>query len=176
MWKHEKDKKQLFFNLKSNSTSSQNQATTLTMNNTTAKAVAINETTTTTPTTEPTPTVELYAYPWIILIGTICNTLTFLVMRRKMHQQSTYFYMAVLAVADEIVILVGCLTFWIYAYFGQSIMFTLYGCKFFMFVFSTALHYSVWIVVIMTIERFIAVALPLQVNSFNSILFSLYKL
>jgi hypothetical protein len=43
--------------------------------------------------------VEKYSFPVIIIIGTISNSLTFLVMRRKkMRHQSTYFYMAVLAI------------------------------------------------------------------------------
>lgn len=68
--------------------------------------------------------VELYSFPFIIIIGTISNSLTFLVMRRKkMRHQSTYFYMGVLAIADEMVLLVGCLNFWVYAYTGKSFIF-----------------------------------------------------
>lgn len=56
--------------------------------------------------------VELYTFPFIIIIGTLSNSLTFMVMRRKrMRRQSTYFYMGVLAIADELVS--WTTTFWL---------------------------------------------------------------
>ena len=111
--------------------------------------------------------VEKYAFPFIILVGTISNSLTFLVMRRKkMRHQSTYFYMAVLAIADEMVLLVGCLTFWIYVSTKHSLILrSIFWCKTICMLLYATSHFSVWIVVIMTIERFIAVALPLQAHS-----------
>jgi hypothetical protein len=110
--------------------------------------------------------VEKYCFPLIIIIGTISNSLTFLVMRRKkMRNQSTCFYMAVLAIADEMVLLVGCLNFWLYAYTGYSfVLLSVFACKVACMALYATTHFSVWIVVIMTIERFIAVALPLQAN------------
>ncbi len=67
---------------------------------------------------------ELYTFPFTFLIGTISNSLTFMVMRRKkMRNQSTYFYMGVLAIADECVLIVGCLNFWVYVYTGKSFIF-----------------------------------------------------
>jgi hypothetical protein len=111
--------------------------------------------------------VEFYAFPFIVIVGTICNILTFMVMRRKrMRNQSTYFYMAVLAIADEMVLINGCLNFWIYLYTKQNILIlTIFSCKLASFAFYATLHFSVWLVVVMTIERFIAVALPLKANS-----------
>ena len=41
--------------------------------------------------------------------------------RKKMRHQSTYFYMAVLAIADEMVLINGCLNFWIYLHTGKNI-------------------------------------------------------
>ncbi len=38
-----------------------------------------------------------------------------------MRHQSTYFYMAVLAIADEMVLINGCLSFWIYLRTGKNI-------------------------------------------------------
>ena len=109
--------------------------------------------------------IELYSFPFIVIIGTICNILIFLVMRsKKMRQQSTYFYMGVLAIADEMVLLNGCLNVWIIIYFGESLLFTQLGCKILGTIYYSASHFSVWIVVAMTIERFIAVAIPLQAN------------
>lgn len=108
--------------------------------------------------------VEKYTYPIIFSIGTICNILTFIVMRRKrMRHQSTYFYMAVLALTDEIVLMLGCLNYWIYLKTGINLaLLSSFSCKLTCMLFYATLHFSVWMVVIMTIERFIAVALPLQ--------------
>jgi hypothetical protein len=110
--------------------------------------------------------IEFYVFPVIIFIGTICNILTFIVMRRKkMRHQSTYFYMAVLAIADEMVLIVGCLNYWIYTATGKNlILVSNLACKILSLLLYATLHFSVWAVVIMTIERFIAVALPLQAS------------
>jgi hypothetical protein len=135
---------------------------------------------------------ELYTFPFTFLIGTISNGLTFMVMRRKkMRNQSTYFYMGVLAIADELVLIVGCLNFWVYVYTGKSVIFLnvsftnqsktklranptksdiflkrfqVVACKVTCMLLYATLHFSVWVVVIMTIERYIAVALPLQAS------------
>ena len=110
--------------------------------------------------------VEFYIFPVIFLIGTVCNILTFIVMRRKkMRHQSTYFYMAVLAMADEMVLTVGCLNYWIWIYTGKNIiLLSNITCKLGCLLLYATFHFSVWTVVIMTIERFIAVALPLQAS------------
>ena len=110
--------------------------------------------------------VEFVTFPFIFILGSVCNTLIFLVMRRKrMRQQSTYFYMAVLAIADEMVLINGCLQFWLFLYTGQVItIMSNVLCKLNTLTFYASLHFSVWMVVIMTIERFVAVALPLQAS------------
>ncbi|RNA34905.1 FMRFamide receptor-like [Brachionus plicatilis] len=110
--------------------------------------------------------VEFILLPFIFLVGTVCNFLTVLVMRRKkMRHQSTYFYMAVLAVADEMVLMIGCLNYWFYLFMNINIMIiSEYFCKLACLLLYGMFHFCVWIVVIMTIERFIAVALPLQAN------------
>jgi hypothetical protein len=109
--------------------------------------------------------IEFYTYPIIFLIGTFCNIMTFCVMRRKkMRHQSTYFYMAVLALTDEMVLIFGCLNFWIYLFFGSNLaLLSNMSCKLVCLLFYATLHFSVWMVVVMTVERYIAVALPLQV-------------
>lgn len=110
--------------------------------------------------------VEFYTFPVIFFVGTVCNILTFIVMRRKkMRHQSTYFYMAVLAIADEMVLIFGCLNFWLYLYSGMNVV-LLHDitCRLVSLGLYATLHFSVWVVVIMTIERFIAVALPLQAS------------
>lgn len=112
----------------------------------------------------PNHNVEFYALPLIFLVGTFCNIMTFCVMRRKkMRHQSTYFYMAVLAVTDEMVLIFGCLNFWIYLNWGTNLtLISNMSCKLVCLLLYATLHFSVWMVVVMTLERFIAVALPLQ--------------
>ena len=53
--------------------------------------------------------------PIIILMGTIGNLLTLIIMitDRNMRSMSTYFYLAVLAVADTVVLYLGLLTQWV---------------------------------------------------------------
>ena len=115
--------------------------------------------------------VEFYVFPVIFTIGTICNILTFIVMRRKrMRHQSTYFYMAVLAIADEMVLIVGCLNFWVYLYTSKMLLLaSAFLCKIVCVALYATLHFSVWMVVTMTIERFIAVTYPLQASSWCTV-------
>lgn len=58
---------------------------------------------------------EIVALPVLIIFGSICNIMTFIVMRRRrMRVSSTCFYMAVLAVTDTLVLWTGCLNQWFY--------------------------------------------------------------
>jgi hypothetical protein len=57
---------------------------------------------------------EEFILPCLLLIGTTCNTLTFIVMRRgRMRYSSSCFYMAALAIADTFVLWIGCLNRWL---------------------------------------------------------------
>jgi hypothetical protein len=115
--------------------------------------------------------VEFYLFPFIFTIGTVCNILTFIVMRRKrMRHQSTYFYMAVLAIADELVLICGCLNFWVYIYTTKTLLIvSALLCKIISVGLYATFHFSVWMVVTMTIERFIAVSYPLQASSWCTV-------
>lgn len=58
---------------------------------------------------------EIIALPVLIVFGSICNIMTFIVMRRRrMRVSSTCFYMAALAVTDTLVLWTGCLNQWFY--------------------------------------------------------------
>jgi hypothetical protein len=95
---------------------------------------------------------EKIAFPFIIIVGTICNILTFLVMRQKrMRHQSTYFYMAVLAIADEFVLLIGCLNFWLYLAFDINITgLSAVACKLLCIGLYSTFHFSVWLVTLLS--------------------------
>ena len=59
--------------------------------------------------------IELIALPTLIIFGSVCNIMTFIVMRRRrMRISSTCFYMAALAVTDTLVLWTGCLNQWFY--------------------------------------------------------------
>lgn len=59
--------------------------------------------------------IELIALPALIIFGSLCNIMTFIVMRRRrMRISSTCFYMAALAVTDTLVLWTGCLNQWFY--------------------------------------------------------------
>ena len=57
---------------------------------------------------------EEFILPCLLFIGSTCNALTFLVMRRgRMRYSSSCFYMAALAIADTFVLWIGCLNRWL---------------------------------------------------------------
>jgi hypothetical protein len=59
--------------------------------------------------------IEIITLPTLIIFGSLCNILTFIVMRRRrMRISSTCFYMAALAVTDTLVLWTGCLNQWFY--------------------------------------------------------------
>src|SRR5690349_5104384 len=59
--------------------------------------------------------IEIIILPILIIFGSLCNIMTFIVMRRKrMRVSSTCFYMAALAVTDTLVLWTGCLNQWFY--------------------------------------------------------------
>ena len=106
----------------------------------------------------------LYGYPWLILLGTLGNILTFAVMRTRLSSiTSTYFYMTVLAAADITILLNGALRKWI----SQATDFNPSRehevlCKLISYVHYWCFDFSAWILVAMTAERFIAVHWPLR--------------
>lgn len=109
--------------------------------------------------------IEIIALPIMIIVGTICNILTFMVMcRHRFRHQSTGIYMAVLAIADELVLLFGCLIRWIYQFYQLNPLSTQISCRLLSVFYYSSIDFSVWMVVMMTIERYIAVTFPLQAN------------
>ena len=106
----------------------------------------------------------LYGYPWLILLGTLGNILTFAVMRTRLSSiTSTYFYMTVLAAADITILLNGALRKWIFKVSNfDPINEHEVLCKLINFVHYWCFDFSAWILVAMTAERFIAVHWPLR--------------
>ncbi|CAF3395370.1 unnamed protein product [Rotaria socialis] len=114
---------------------------------------------------------EEFILPCLLLIGTTCNTLTFVVMRRgRMRHSSSCFYMAALAIADTFVLWIGCFNRWLELLEKQRpILACNMCCKSGTFAFFLFADCSVWITVAMTFERYIAVSQPLRASQICTI-------
>jgi hypothetical protein len=110
----------------------------------------------------------LLLFPCMVIIGTVCNTLIFVIMRRRrMSHLSTCYYMGILAIADTSVLLLGLSVMWLYFVNRKwsLVLQSTYGCKFLSLLFYTVSDVSVWLVCLMSADRCIAVARPLHASS-----------
>ncbi|XP_071105022.1 probable G-protein coupled receptor 139 [Haliotis cracherodii] len=113
----------------------------------------------------------IYCYPILVVLGTIGNVLSFIVMTRKtMLRSSTCYYMAVLAVADTMVLYFGCLRKW-FAYLTgwDALILSPAACKIFNFLTYWSFDFAAWILVAMTVERYIAIHFPFTVTKHATI-------
>ena len=107
-------------------------------------------------------------FPCMVLTGVVCNTLIFVIMRRRrMSHLSTCYYMGMLAIADTSVLLLGLSVMWIYFVNRKwsLLLQSTYGCKFLSLLFYTVSDVSVWLVCMMSADRCIAVTRPLHASS-----------
>ena len=81
--------------------------------------------------------IEIVIFPILILVGSICNVTTFIVMRRRrMRVSSTCIYMAALAVTDTLVLWTGCLNQWLFLIHLPTLVVTSnFTCKLLPFLF-----------------------------------------
>ena len=113
----------------------------------------------------------LYGYPTIIVIGTIGNLLTFLIMLKpSMRMTSTCFYMAALAIFDTLALYFNCFTKWLAFFEGlDALKVSSAACKTINFMSYTCFDIAVWTLVAMTIERFLAVHFPFKASKYATI-------
>ncbi|XP_053405382.1 CX3C chemokine receptor 1-like [Mercenaria mercenaria] len=113
----------------------------------------------------------LYGYPVILILGTIGNIVTLLVMlRKKMRRRTTCFYMSMVAVFDTLVLYFACLRQWLALLQGtDALTLSSAACKIFNFFSYAFFDVSVWLLVLMTVERFLVVQFPLQSLKISSI-------
>ena len=107
-------------------------------------------------------------FPCMVFIGVVCNTLIFVIMRRRrMSHLSTCYYMGILAIADTSVLLLGLSVMWLYLLNRQwsLLLQSTYVCKFVALLFYTVSDVSVWLVCMMSADRCIAVTRPLHASS-----------
>lgn len=112
-----------------------------------------------------------WGLPVVILTGTVGNTLTFIVMmQREMKQTSTCFYIAALSIGDTGFLYLSALKTWIRTWSGFEMLHVSNGmCKTLTFLIYFSMHLSAWLIVAVTIERFIAIWYPLRASKFCSL-------
>ncbi|KAL4219423.1 hypothetical protein ACF0H5_022003 [Mactra antiquata] len=104
----------------------------------------------------------MFVPPVLLCLGTFGNMLSFVIMAKNMLKGSTYSYLAVLAVMDILVLYIGLLRMWI-GNFSIDVQHTSnIMCKVVNFLGFVSSHTSVWLIIAVTIERFIAVKCPLR--------------
>ncbi|XP_060598815.1 growth hormone secretagogue receptor type 1-like [Ruditapes philippinarum] len=110
----------------------------------------------------PNRFLSLYVPPVLLALGTFGNLLSFIIMAKSMLKVSTYSYLAVLAIMDILVLYVGLLRMWV-GQFSMDVQHTSNAmCKLVNFLGYVSSDTSVWLIVAVTIERFIAVKFPLR--------------
>jgi hypothetical protein len=104
--------------------------------------------------------------PLIILpVSLICNFLSFIALRsRHMRGTSTAFFMLALSVLDPLVLLTKNLV-----YFPTFVAAHALSCRLIYFLIYVLGYTNVWILVIMTADKFFAVWFPLKVSYFCTI-------
>ncbi|ELU02434.1 hypothetical protein CAPTEDRAFT_111639, partial [Capitella teleta] len=105
--------------------------------------------------------------PILLILGTFGNIFSFIILKRKaMLKFSTYFYLMVLAIADTLVLHIGLLRLWIGELTGYDLKDQAdWICKLTNVVGYTVSDFSVWLIIAVTIERYIVVCHPLKANS-----------
>lgn len=105
--------------------------------------------------------------PILISCGFILNMISFIVMQR-IKGSSTAKYMSFLSLVDSGVLLLGGVNLWLHsANYNSLPMASVIGCKLVPFLFYSLADYSVFIIVIMTAERFYAVWKPVHSSHLN---------
>lgn len=112
----------------------------------------------------------LYVPPIVFLLGMVGNFLSFLTLNcRAMRRLSTCAYLSVLAVADSAVLVLGLLRIWIAELTGTDVRsLSEVSCKATNAFGSCISDFSVWLIMAVTVERFVVVCYPLKVPSMCS--------
>lgn len=105
----------------------------------------------------------LYVSPVLLVFGIIGNLLSFIVLNGQTKKISTYSYLSALAIMDLAVLIVGLLRLWVAEITGSSINdVSDVTCKLVQFLGYVCSDSSVWLIVTVTTERYIAVCHPLK--------------
>ena len=105
----------------------------------------------------------LYVSPILFVFGVIGNLLSFIVLNGQTKKISTYSYLSALAIMDICVLIVGLLRLWMVELTGRDINnISNITCKLVQFLGYVCSDSSVWLIVTVTTERYIAVCHPLK--------------
>jgi len=109
----------------------------------------------------------VYASPFVLVGGVVGNVLSVLVLSRpSMRRVSTYTYLMILSLADTFVLLAGLHWLWLKELTNFSLReYSSWSCRAVVAINSTASDYSVWLIVAVTVERYIAVCHPLRAQT-----------
>ena len=109
----------------------------------------------------------LYIPPIIVVLGTFGNVFSFIILRRRaMVKVSSYHYLASLAVADTLVLYIGLLRLWLGELTGSDFHDSSdWVCKLTVSFGYTASDLSVWLIIAVTVERYIVVCFPLRAST-----------
>ena len=112
-----------------------------------------------------------YIFPAIVFSGTIGNILSAIVlMRQRMRSKSIYFYLFLLSIADTIVLYASAFKTWIRILTGfEMLHLSAASCKTFMFLLVFGQHMSAWLIVLVSLDRFVAVWFPFRSAVFSNI-------
>ena len=112
-----------------------------------------------------------YIFPAIVFSGTTGNILSAIVlMRRSMRSKSIYFYLFLLSIADTIVLYASAFKTWIRILTGfEMLHLSAASCKTFMFLLLFGQHMSAWLIVLVSLDRFVVVWFPFKSATFCNI-------
>ena len=111
-------------------------------------------------------TLWIFVAPFIFIMGIVGNILVLLVMRRRrLRSTSTSIYLRLMAIADICVLITGMIPEWLEA--CEIVTFkeiSAITCKLEKFCFYTCGDTAIWILVVFSVDRFLALVFPLSVN------------
>ena len=119
-----------------------------------------------------------YGSPILVILGTIGNVLSAIVMQRKrLRKYTTSVYLTMLACVDTAVLFTGLSRQWVLAVFNTDIRFLTSGlCKLHLFLMYFLVQLEAWILVCVAIERLVAVWLPLKAQRIFTRRFALLQM
>lgn len=105
----------------------------------------------------------LYGYPAILVLGTIGNLLTLVIMLRSgMRRRSTGLYLCAVSVFDTLVLYSVCFRQWLSLVLDSDVLSHSNAfCKTFNFLSYLSFDVAAWLLIVMTVERFLVVQFPL---------------
>ncbi|XP_062571338.1 cysteinyl leukotriene receptor 1-like [Saccostrea cucullata] len=112
----------------------------------------------------------IYFSPVLLVVGAFGNTASIFILTRRSFRKSTcMFYLTMLSVADLMVLYTALLRFWIRSAFSVDIRtLSLWSCKIHAFLVYFAMDFSSWVLMTVTLDRFVLVCFPFKAHLFST--------